>query len=70
MGTRLLMDFVVSTAWVIWTPDAIETFGALNSPAAEQRSYTSVFDCTACVGGPSPSSRASILVDTAAREGP
>jgi hypothetical protein len=62
MRTRLLMGFVVSTAWVIWTADATQTLGAPD-PAAEQLSYTSVFDCDGCVGGPTLTRRISILVD-------
>jgi hypothetical protein len=61
MRTRSLMGFVVSTAWVIWTAGATQTLGAPD-PAAEQLSYTAVFDCDGCAGG-RPTGRISILVD-------
>ena len=64
MRTPSLMGLVVSTAWVIWAAGATQTLGAPD-PAAEQLSYTSVFECDGCVGGGAPTltGRISILVD-------
>ena len=43
MGTRLLMGVVVSTAWVIWTPDATET--AAVDPISEDLGFTYIYGC-------------------------
>ena len=43
MGTRLLMGFVVSTALVIWTPDATETAAA--DPISEELAFTYIYGC-------------------------
>jgi dipeptidyl aminopeptidase/acylaminoacyl peptidase len=43
MGTRLLMGVVVSTAWVIWTPDATETAAA--DPISEELAFTYIYGC-------------------------